>query len=105
MKQIFDWLREQITKCLEYNKTCENEFQDSNMTFIYKGQINTWKMALAMVDEAEAKWEADCCEWWFDRTEKFWRCSCEEGQDYEVDAPNDNGYNFCPYCGRKISEV
>jgi hypothetical protein len=96
MKQIFDWLREQIDKKSINGISESGAFVTS---FIHS------KIAKLCIDEAEAKWEADCCEWWFDRTEKFWRCSCEEGQDYEVDAPDDNGYKFCPYCGRKISEV
>jgi hypothetical protein len=99
MKQIFDWLRGQINGKKIENSYSAYSFRDDCI------RNNAYENALEMVDEAEAKWEADCCEWWFDRTEKFWRCSCEEGQDYEVDAPDDNGYKFCPYCGRKISEV
>ena len=90
MKQRFEWLREEI---------------EANSVDVSGADIIGAHRVRCLINTAESKWEKDCCEWWFDRTQKFWRCSCEEGQDYEVDAPNDNGYKFCSYCGRKIVEV
>ena len=55
MKQIFDWLREQMQNRIAYNESCHEEFKDSKMALTYEVQQNAWKNALAMVDEAEAK--------------------------------------------------
>lgn len=44
MKQIFDWLRDYI-----YRNTYKSDVE-----------VITQEDALAMVDEAEAKWEQDC---------------------------------------------
>ena len=61
MKQIFDWLREQmeeakfpITDC----KVCvkANGIQVTDDAVLYE-------RANEIINEAEAKWEGDCCEW------------------------------------------
>ncbi len=51
MKEIFDWLREQI-------KSGKRE-QHNMLDVTWNNSI---KMCLQVVDEAEAKWEAECCE-------------------------------------------
>lgn len=91
MKQIFDWLREQMQKA-EYNHT-------------YYGTdfaVNT-ERAIEIIDEAEAKWESDCCV-----VNHF------NGNRIVVEVHSNQFYrrcvdewNFCPYCGKpiKISEV
>lgn len=53
MKQIFDWLREQFDK-QSINGISENGLVVTS--FIHS------KIAKLCIDEAEAKWEADCCE-------------------------------------------
>lgn len=86
MNQIFDWLREQIGN-IDVNDI--DVLQD---------------MALEKVDEAEAKWESDCCEW--KHKEYHTNCFCGHNEGY---AEHDFviGWKFCPYCGKsiKISEV
>ena len=82
MKQIFDWLREQSFGNVKLNG---NSFAE-----IYR-----------IIDEAEAKWEKDCCEWkeisWnvYNAHERF----CGDNILKE--------WTYCPYCGKriKISEV
>ena len=82
MKQIFDWLREQSFGNVKLNG---NSFAE-----IYR-----------IIDEAEAKWEKDCCEWkeisWnvYNAHESF----CGDNILKE--------WTYCPYCGKriKISEV
>lgn len=74
MKQIFDWLREQINeKAFPTHENYSAVWHDDVM--------NT-------INEAEAKWEAEVCEW-------------EALGDYH------KSWKFCPYCGKpiKISEV
>ena len=35
----------------------------------------------------------------------MWECSgCKAEWTFEADTPEDNGYNYCPGCGRKIVE-
>ena len=90
MKQIFDWMREQMRLSLD-----EPQYLHDGEDF-YNGIIH----AEEVINEAEAKWESECCEhkwnkeyWWYDT-------SCRH-----ILEPH--GYNFCPYCGKpiKISEV
>ena len=52
MKQIFDWLREQIAN--EINEpTCIRKDYDFDDGLIH---------ARDLINEAEAKWESECCE-------------------------------------------
>ena len=90
MKQIFDWLRGAILdKAFEgYNGQTLVDIHDV-------GNI---------INEAEAKWKKDCCEWEYDKVNNLCQSSCNgwllEGADVWH-------FNFCPYCGKrkKISEV
>ena len=102
MKQIFDWLREQMQNRIAYNESCHEEFKDSKMTLVYEVQQNAWKNALAMIDEAEAEWEKDCCEW-KDTKMGIFHIKTNCGNWIETNY----GYKYCPYCGKriKISEV
>lgn len=50
MKQIFDWLREQIDKYSYDTETCSGRYID----------IIEEKHIIKLLDEAEAKWKADC---------------------------------------------
>jgi hypothetical protein len=87
MKQIFDWLREQIGD-IDVNDI--DVLQD---------------MALEKVDEAEAKWESECCEWKFEKElvgiSVYKTCLKTQPYCYDIDK------KFCPFCGKpiKISEV
>lgn len=89
MKKIFDWLREQIYG----EETPEYDNFD-------KGLNRGLQIALRKVDEAEAKWEAECCEHKWNKEYGWYDTSCRH-----ILEPH--GYNFCPYCGKpiKISEV
>ena len=58
MKQIFDWLREQINgKIVKSPTNNEDWFRDECV------RNNAYQNALDFINEAEAKWEKDCCEW------------------------------------------
>ena len=84
MKQIFDWLREQ---CFGNVKLNGNSFAE-----IYR-----------IIDEAEAKWEADCCEWKNPKNCKH----IFKSHDKIVADSTLLSWWYCPYCGKriKISEV
>ena len=85
MKQIFDWMRKKPLKAFE----------------VYDGSIGVYPCEInRLIDEAEAKWESECCEWKWDKEHHRYETSCE----YTSQPHN---YNFCPYCGKiiKIWEV
>lgn len=84
MKQTFNNLRAILTRHKE------------NMPVVVLAEM------LAEIDEAEAKWEAECCEWKVHRYLNIHKTSCGMAiGDYH------KAWDFCPYCGKriKISEV
>lgn len=114
MKQIFDWLREQM-------RTHSNEAEASMFYMIDEGRgercvyseidfeeqkSKTWIDAISLVDEAEAKWEADCCEWKQEKCLEFSLSdcvtSCGHAEHYSTGIDK-----YCRHCGKpiKISEV
>lgn len=66
MKQIFDWLREQIETRKGDAETRMYRLIDEDRgdrcvyseTDVEEFSVNTWADALSILDEAEAKWEA-----------------------------------------------
>ncbi len=95
MKQIFDWMREQIDK----------------FSFFYASKDSARRKYIdcadleSIIDEAEAKWESECCEWKFNEFEEQWETSCGVLLN-----PNSNDIEatfYCCHCGKpiKISEV
>lgn len=88
MKQIFDWMRKQPLKAFK----------------VYDGSIGVYPCEVnRLIDEAEAKWESDCCV-----VNHF------NGNRIVVEVHGNQFYRrcvdewkFCPYCGKpiKISEV
>lgn len=110
MKEIFDWLREQMRTRKGDAETRMHRLIDEDRgdrcvyseTDIEEFSANTWEDALSMLDEAEAKWEADCCEWTPNRYRKnICYTSCGYAIQYA------DFYQHCPKCGKriKISEV
>ena len=94
MKQIFVWLREQINDA-------HRNFRIGGSRFMY------FVDAVDIINEAEAKWEAECCEWKRSPIE-LWTFDSSCGYYLEVQNSDDvRDFNFCPYCGKpiKISEV
>jgi hypothetical protein len=86
MKQTFNNLRAILTRHKE------------NMPVVVLAEM------LAEIDEAEAKWESDCCEWKrLAIGNSVWKTSC--GKQRTIILNRDE--NFCPYCGKpiKIAEV
>ena len=121
---IFDWLREQMQS---NSNASEAEMyymldEDRGQCCLYSGidleeqKSKTWIDAISLVHEAEAKWEADCCEpipldkekysSFFNESFVFMGCSeGDEPRAFDRQAVLDMVY--CPYCGKpiKISEV
>ena len=106
MEQIFEWLREQIG---DRKENC------SSITMIDVNRVHN------IIDEAEAKWEAEYCEWTIDisniNSAERWVYYNKIGCNPNVkdclptfhfsDREQKNFLKYCPYCGKriKISEV
>lgn len=40
-----------------------------------------------------------------DNDHGVWKCAaCDELHQFEADGPEENGFNYCPYCGRYITQ-
>jgi len=99
IKQIFDWMREEI------NATIGVELFGEEYTGI--------KRVNRIINEAEAKWESDCCEWKLEEnTGIAWHCADEKCSTYNSSYIKnlrivlEDFDCICPYCGKpiKISE-
>lgn len=108
MKQIFDWMREQFKEDIEWYET-HGINEDFN-----RGIIGEANKGISLVDEAKAKWEADCCVWEAKRFFTFDDDDYDDSVDFVYEPHFDNHYhrdksewNYCPVCGKpiKISEV
>ncbi len=95
MKQIFDWLREQMQKV---------------ETEVYSPADVVWnnavKNCMIKTYEAEAKWESDCCEYEYHvapSKDIYYLTSCKNRHNGMLIANRP----YCGYCGKpiKISEV
>ena len=83
MKKIFDWLREQM----ERSVIPSHYYIDKNVV-------------LKNINEAEAKWEKDCCEWketGFSEPTRYFEA--HDLMAYELDMCL---WNYCPICGKSI---
>ncbi len=85
MKQIFKWLREEI---------------EANSVTVGGADIIGSHMARVLVNQAETKWEKDCCEWeYVGLTENPRYVSAHDMWEVLTVAEL---WKFCPYCGKKI---
>lgn len=101
MKQIFDWLREQMqikSDIIHHNWEETNDEKQFKCHTAYDDTIR-------MVDEAEAKWEADCCTYTIKNKPTEYpphgfMTSCGSfTKKIKV------GHLYCSYCGKKIKIV
>ena len=44
----------------------------------------------------------DVCEWKYNGDEYLWETSCGNLHIFMSDGPNENKYQYCPYCGKEI---
>lgn len=89
MKQKFDWLREQVRERLG-NVNFEKSTKEVNESF-YNGMAYSYGEMETLINEAEAKWEAEHC------------CECENcGTKVEMDS---NGDYACVRCGRNTARL
>ena len=97
MKEIFDWLREQML----IRKSAWEEDSVADKVSAEK-HIGTWNVALRILEKAEAKWKEDCCEWkpFTTHPTTSWK-NCE----FVEDITNTWRFKFCPYCGKPIKIV
>ena len=92
MKKIFDWMREQFGKIIgEVHSPADVVWN------------NAVKMCIAKVDEAEAKWEAEACEWKYNDFEEQWETSC--GVLLNPNSNDREATFYCCHCGKPIKIV
>lgn len=94
MKQIFDWMREQMR-----NMTYEAD--DWNGETYKAVDLDD---AEEIINEAEAKWEADCCEYEYHvapSKDIYFLTSCKNRHNGMLIANRP----YCPYCGKRIKIV
>lgn len=46
----------------------------------------------------------DSCEWTYDQVEDGWRTGCDRAYSFIDGNIQDNGYIYCPNCGKRIAE-
>lgn len=94
MKQIFDWLREQINEAHKLNKLRLGLGMKLDAPYNLFNEI---------INEAEVKWKADCCVWKYRSPASY----AEAHKRWELISDVMDWWRFCPYCGKpiKISEV
>ena len=103
MKQIFDWLREQIENRCNYEPV---DYDYCDMSCSGEQGFIAREDALDAINEAEAKWEKDCCEWkkniYF-----FGGHDYSSGCGTRIPLNSLEYHKYCPFCGKpiKISEV
>lgn len=104
MKQVFDDLRKQIEE-KAVMRANSNKFYDNPQDGQYVDEVVLVESMDSIINEAEAKWEAEVCEWKYNESEDFWESSCDHLHIFMADGPVENMHEFCPYCGKKIKVV
>ena len=99
MKQIFDWLREQMQERIKAYQTL-----DVTETAVDVA-IKETERFIEYINEAEAKWEKDCCIWTNPSKEHRFIKNPHTGRIFSNEPSMQNVY--CNTCGKpiKISEV
>jgi len=45
------------------------------------------------------------CRWWRERWDPYWSSDCHNAAfEFNDGGPTDNGFRFCPHCGRELIE-
>ena len=96
MKQIFEWLREQTQEALVSNKL---------RIGLGMKLVVPYNCFTDLINEAEAKWEAEVCEW--KRFKNFELIIAPHDKTITLQTFDLKDYPYCPVCGKpiKISEV
>ena len=107
MKQIFDWLREQIknreiTADFRTKEMIKNK--DADGFEIQAGKQMAFLETLTLINEAEYKWKVECCEWKLLHE----KCFIQNPHTKRMFSNEESMRNvYCNTCGKpiKISEV
>lgn len=97
MKEIFDWLREKINKNI-YSIPLQNNHGVKFRAIDIADVEN-------IINEAEAKWKEDCCEWFKYDYRTLAPRHHDVGNPYWRIPENMDKLKFCPYCGKEIKIV
>ena len=105
MKQIFDWLREQIENKSNYEPV---DYDYCDMACSGEQGFIAREDALDAINEAEAKWEAECCEWHFAKGGYYKTVIASPHKEFiSLNTSDLKSQPYCGHCGKpiKIAEV
>ena len=89
------------------DKVVEELEIDSSVKLYGSGNSDNYlipvKKAIEIVKQGGA--DDDVCEWKYNNSEYYWESSCEHLHIFMSDGPEENEYDFCPYCGKNIKVV
>lgn len=90
MKKIFEWMRERVN--------------GRHGVYIFGQKYVNLDRMNEIINEAEAKWEAEVCEWKYEKNKPSFARAVH---DIPKLVDEIRYWKFCPYCGKpiKISEV
>lgn len=100
MKQVFDEIRDNLKDLSQRHFRLWNKTKDVEEFGLHYAYTH----AIAIMDEAVAKWNENVCEWKPFGPRGLWEISCDE----VYACPADGGvewFNYCPKCGKKIRVV
>jgi len=102
MKEIFDWLREQTINVWKLKKNPYDSYWNRAMYLEIKKENDKKEDAMRkmqeIIAEAEAKWEADYCEW--KPCDKVKNALVVHGEIYYRNCVI--AWKYCPHCGKQI---
>ena len=108
MKQIFNLIKTKVNKIADIQNCGEEDcypWKKEECRGCANRRVSV-KAVLKIINEAEAKWEKDCCEW---LKPKGSRCctGCHNECGIYIEHEKVKQFNLCPICGKriKISEV
>ena len=99
MKKMFDWLREQIENKCNYEPV---DYDYCDMACSGEQGFIAREDVLDAINEAEAKWEADCCEW----KVLHEKCFIQNPHTKRLFSNEESMQNvYCNTCGKPINIV
>ena len=91
----------------EANNNCLCEMHENGHTLDFEnenGRIKGLKEAIEIVKQGDVS--DDVCEWKLEDEEaNLYLTGCQQRQLIFEGTPKENGYRYCPYCGKKIKIV
>ena len=85
-----------------FAKLAEDRWTNGTSKRAYQ-EHKCWVKAIEIVKQGGVS--DDVCEWKYNYSEYYFESSCDHLHIFMSDGPKENGYRYCPYCGKKIKVV